>query len=258
MSSKNPPKIGYGFIYVLSNESMSGIYKIGLTTNSVLQRIKELNSTGVPTTFKTESLYEVEEIHLRVIEQSIHRELKNNDRHHGKEFFKVELLQCCECIERVIKKVTGFPAQNLIDIERTSNTKLSKFQSKLDKIMRNKKTPDLSVDEYLSLIKFKKPIETKSWYLGREGLRHRLTGIFIPMVSLGITKNLNFFDVSKLNIQIEGKKIDFIKATQIQNKKNIGSNFIRCPSCDQNLNVFLSEVTNIECSSCKSSWVEVI
>ncbi|MCM0028452.1 MAG: GIY-YIG nuclease family protein [Polynucleobacter sp.] len=258
MLSKNTPKIGYGFIYVLSNKSMSGIYKIGLTTNSVQQRIKELNSTGVPTTFKTESLYEVEEIHLRVIEQSIHGELKNNDRHHGKEFFKVELFQCCECIERVIKKVTGVPAQNLIDVEKSSNINLSRFKSKVDKITKNKKTPDLSVDEYLSLIKYKKPIETKSWYLGKEGLRHRLTGILIPMVSLVITKNLDFFDVSKLNIQIDGKKIDLIKTSQIQDKKNIGSNFIRCPSCDQNLNVFLSEVTNIECSSCKSSWVEVI
>lgn len=42
-----------GFIYVLSNESMPGVYKIGMTRNSPDARAKEIStSTGVPQPFK--------------------------------------------------------------------------------------------------------------------------------------------------------------------------------------------------------------
>lgn len=41
-----------GFIYILANESMPGIYKMGMTTNTPEQRAKEISaSTGVPTPF---------------------------------------------------------------------------------------------------------------------------------------------------------------------------------------------------------------
>lgn len=41
-----------GFIYILKNESMPGVYKIGMTTTSPEQRAKEISSTtGVPTPF---------------------------------------------------------------------------------------------------------------------------------------------------------------------------------------------------------------
>ncbi len=40
-----------GFIYFLSNPSMPGLVKIGHTTQDVESRIRQLNSTGVPTPF---------------------------------------------------------------------------------------------------------------------------------------------------------------------------------------------------------------
>ncbi|WP_053087086.1 GIY-YIG nuclease family protein [Enterobacter kobei] len=41
-----------GFVYVMENENMPGIYKIGMTTNSPEARAKELSSaTGVPSPF---------------------------------------------------------------------------------------------------------------------------------------------------------------------------------------------------------------
>lgn len=41
-----------GFIYILSNECMPGIYKIGMTTNSPEQRAREISSsTGIPVPF---------------------------------------------------------------------------------------------------------------------------------------------------------------------------------------------------------------
>jgi len=114
MDFRKPPRDSHGYIYILSNESMRGIYKVGLTTNSVSQRIGELNGTGVPTTFKAERIFEVEERHLRRVEQTIHSELKAVGAHHGKEFFQIELQKCVTCAEDVIYRLTGSNAEELV------------------------------------------------------------------------------------------------------------------------------------------------
>lgn len=44
--------MSYGFVYVLTNESFPGLYKIGYTTGSPFKRAKDLSgSTSVPTPF---------------------------------------------------------------------------------------------------------------------------------------------------------------------------------------------------------------
>ena len=44
-----------GYVYILSNEAMSGLYKIGVTSREDLdRRMKELFTTGVPFPFKCE------------------------------------------------------------------------------------------------------------------------------------------------------------------------------------------------------------
>ena len=51
-------------VYVLSNEAMPGLVKIGKTTqNSVDNRISQLYTTGVPFPFKCEFAVEVEDCH---------------------------------------------------------------------------------------------------------------------------------------------------------------------------------------------------
>lgn len=41
-----------GWVYVLENESMPGVYKIGMTTSTPEKRAKDISSsTGVPTPF---------------------------------------------------------------------------------------------------------------------------------------------------------------------------------------------------------------
>lgn len=47
-----------GWVYVLSNPCMPGIYKIGMTTTSPEVRARELSSaTGVPAPFKVEAAF---------------------------------------------------------------------------------------------------------------------------------------------------------------------------------------------------------
>lgn len=114
MSIYSAPRSGYGFIYILSNPSMPGLLKVGLTTNSVHQRVTELNTTGVPTRFKSERIFEIEERYLRQVEKSVHDSFKSNGAHHGKEFFRVDLETCVRCVEDVIHKITGSVSPELV------------------------------------------------------------------------------------------------------------------------------------------------
>ena len=118
MNITKPPKDNHGFIYILSNESMEGIYKIGLTTNSVFQRVRELNSTGVPTRFVPEKFFQIKVEHLRTVEAAIHSKLKEKGHHHGKEFFKIDLQHCCECVEDTIYEVTGELSTDIIGLAK--------------------------------------------------------------------------------------------------------------------------------------------
>jgi len=114
LSIYSAPRSGYGFIYILSNQSMPGLLKVGLTTNSVHQRVTELNTTGVPTKFKSERIFEIEERFLRQVEKAVHDTLKGNGAHHGKEFFRVDLETCVRCVEDLIHKFTGSVAPELV------------------------------------------------------------------------------------------------------------------------------------------------
>lgn len=77
-----------GYVYVLSNPSMPGLYKIGLTTRTVEERMKELGSqAGVPTPFVEVVSFLVPNCHKA--EALLHAEL-NEHRIENKEFFKTD------------------------------------------------------------------------------------------------------------------------------------------------------------------------
>jgi hypothetical protein len=93
---------------------MPEVYKVGLTTGSVKQRIQELNTTGVPRPFKAEKLFEIPQSTLRDVEQLAHRKLKNKDLHHGKEFFEGSLQDCVNAVEDAIHEITKSDSIELI------------------------------------------------------------------------------------------------------------------------------------------------
>lgn len=110
------PRLGFGYIYVLSNSSYkTNLYKIGLTTSTLKQRINELSSvTPVPTKFNLEKLYEIPIQSLRVVEQQTHKKLKNLGFHAGKEFFECTVEMCCQTIEDVIFETLGETLPDLV------------------------------------------------------------------------------------------------------------------------------------------------
>lgn len=77
-----------GFIYILANEHMPGIYKIGMTTNTPEQRAKEISSsTGVPSPF-----FVIAAFHSKKPSQDekiVHEAWAKNRINQGREFFRL-------------------------------------------------------------------------------------------------------------------------------------------------------------------------
>lgn len=97
-SSQYPSKYTKkGFVYILSNKSMPGIYKIGCTSRSPVERASQLCTTGVPTPFQVEYYINIE--NYTYIEKQVHKVL--HQYNFGKEFFKYDLYKCILEIRKI-------------------------------------------------------------------------------------------------------------------------------------------------------------
>lgn len=74
-----------GWIYIITNESMPGLLKVGFTMKDPKERAKELAGTGIPTKYNLE--YEAFVDNPYKVELLIHNHLKYANV--GKEWFKV-------------------------------------------------------------------------------------------------------------------------------------------------------------------------
>lgn len=93
----------YGFIYVLGNESMPGIYKIGFTLSHPKARMDQLSSaTACPTPFEMLACFGVE--NPRDVEASIHRDLSNYRINASREFFST----CLSHIQDIVRSHSDY------------------------------------------------------------------------------------------------------------------------------------------------------
>lgn len=76
-----------GIVYVLINEAMPGLVKVGCTTD-LKQRLKTLDTTNMPEPF--ECLYAVTVTDMRRIENLIHQVFGDRRIRPNREFFKVD------------------------------------------------------------------------------------------------------------------------------------------------------------------------
>jgi hypothetical protein len=87
-----------GFVYVLSNAFLPGIYKIGFTASNPDTRAKQISKQhGLPSPFKVVRYWRTKDPYI--IEQRIHDDLKDYV-HWGAEFFDAEYDLIEEIIER--------------------------------------------------------------------------------------------------------------------------------------------------------------
>jgi len=74
-----------GWVYILTNKEMQGLVKVGYTTRTVSERVKELNGTGVPVPFQVATAFRFEK-GVQGVESTAHQIL--HDKRVGKEFFR--------------------------------------------------------------------------------------------------------------------------------------------------------------------------
>ena len=95
---------GDSWVYVLSNESQPGMYKIGYTSHEdVDKRVKQLSrSTSVATPFKLEWAFRC--FNAERLEGEVHQVLKGHRISKDREFFAISLNEAKETIEDLGQK----------------------------------------------------------------------------------------------------------------------------------------------------------
>lgn len=76
-----------GKIYVMTNDAMPGYVKIGRTTNTLEQRMKDLDTTGVPLPFRCHYAVEVDDHEVK--EKLIHDGFADHRVRQNREFFEL-------------------------------------------------------------------------------------------------------------------------------------------------------------------------
>ena len=89
-----------GLIYVVRNPFLPGMVKVGLTRQSIDQRLRSLSTEGLPGNFEVINTWNT--LSVFDVESAIHRELESI--HVGKEFFKDDLDLVFKVIESNVVK----------------------------------------------------------------------------------------------------------------------------------------------------------
>lgn len=103
-------------IYVLSNPSMPGLLKIGKTSRTVPERMKELFGTGVATPFVLEFSKKVE-WDLDDTERRIHRLLRTYRVNTSREFFKIDVQEAYYILDKYFHSEYETVAEVLEDVD---------------------------------------------------------------------------------------------------------------------------------------------
>ena len=77
-----------GIIYILVNEAMPNFVKIGKTTTSVAQRMRELDTTGLPLPF--ECYYAARVSNMDFVERNLHDAFDDKRVRKRREFFEID------------------------------------------------------------------------------------------------------------------------------------------------------------------------
>lgn len=89
-----------GYIYVLSNEHMPGLVKVGFTCDTVELRARQIFTTGVPSPFLVEYFKLTDDV--EIIERSAHAALANRVSP-NREFFKASIDEVVSVIDKLVK-----------------------------------------------------------------------------------------------------------------------------------------------------------
>lgn len=116
-------------VYVLTNEAMEGLVKIGFTTTSVEQRIKELDQTGVPLPFQC--FYAAEVANCKTVEKHLHIIFSDKRIRPNREFFRTDPNQVKAAIQLAeLKEVTP---RNDVVVDETDKRAIKEAVARSDR-----------------------------------------------------------------------------------------------------------------------------
>jgi hypothetical protein len=99
------PGADRGYVYVLTNETMPGLIKIGSTKKDPLKRASSLSShTGVPGSFKV--AYSLIVGNYRLIEKMTHERLNIHRVQQNREFFRLSVNDAAKTIQLIEAEIT--------------------------------------------------------------------------------------------------------------------------------------------------------
>lgn len=158
-----------GFVYVMSNKSMPGIIKIGMSTKMPEERAKELSSdTSTPTPFIVE-YYAIFDDMIKA-ERMAHQRLKPH--HHGKEFFSTSVENAIYSIEEL--GLSFLKLYSRIDYENEIRERRIKEQAAIEKKAIEKAQAEREAAKKEKLFRFTKAAtlqriaEREEWVTERE------------------------------------------------------------------------------------------
>lgn len=96
------PQSKAGFVYVLSNESMPGLVKIGMTTRDPDVRLREINSATGVLPFVIEAV--IASRNAKWTEREVHERLAARRVNKNREFFRIEIQEAKKTIFDVARK----------------------------------------------------------------------------------------------------------------------------------------------------------
>lgn len=91
------------YIYILTNSSLEGQIKVGMTTREVKQRAKELSTTGLPAAFEVAAYWSVAPHLLQSYEKQAHRALNKYRVSKSREFFLIGVEKAKHILSEIIK-----------------------------------------------------------------------------------------------------------------------------------------------------------
>lgn len=126
----------FGFVYVLSNKSMPGVFKIGMTTRSPSARALELSKwTGVASPFVVEYYAEFEA--PKVVERQVHGLLDKWRVNNQREFFCTSLDFISEVIEQHCP-VSSWESSDLAFVKYQSDLDMQTALEEIDRLVHEK------------------------------------------------------------------------------------------------------------------------
>jgi hypothetical protein len=91
---------GQGCVYILSNHSMPGLIKVGMTKKTADMRAEDLSRpTGIPEQFTVEAIYPTD--NPEVVEKQAHELLEAF--HYNKEFYKISVRRAAKMLSSLLQ-----------------------------------------------------------------------------------------------------------------------------------------------------------